>query len=73
MEKKFAFLSQSNINQVADFEVQARLTEPDVFTADFDKNIFMLNTLSFLQNPLFSSAKCLICCNIIHIYEKVSE
>lgn len=54
-------LTLENLDLLVQFEKDARLTEPDIFIDDFDENIFRTETEKNLANPLFSSARCLIC------------
>ena len=54
-------LTVSNVDLLAEFERKARISEPDIFLAQFDKNSFLSQTLDALNNPLYASAKCLMC------------
>jgi len=54
-------LSELNLNKLIRFEKRARISEPDVFLNNFDEEKFKSETLLALRNPLFASARCLMC------------
>ena len=54
-------LTVDNIDMLVEFEINARISETDVFIEKFDEAKFKNQTLDALINPLFSSAKCLMC------------
>lgn len=56
-------LSELTLDKLVLFEKRARLSEPDIFAQGFDEVAFRNGTLAALKNPIFSSARCLICIN----------
>jgi len=54
-------LSESNLDKLVRFEKRARISEPEIFLHDFDEEKFKNETLQALKNPLFTSARCLMC------------
>ena len=56
-------LTSENIGMLVKFEQEARRTEPDIFTEAFDAGKFKAETLAALANPVFSSARCMLCDN----------
>jgi len=54
-------LTASNVGLLAEFERKARVSEPDIFLSEFDEDSFLSQTLGVLDNPLYASAKCLMC------------
>ena len=58
-----AMLTSENIDMLVKFEQEARISEPDVFTEDFDANKFREETLAALKNSLFISSRCMLCNN----------
>jgi len=53
-------LTASNIDLLTELEQKARVSEPEIFLSEFDKNNFRSQTLDALNNPLYALAKCLI-------------
>ena len=60
---KIQFLSPDNIDIIVRLEQDARDTEPDIFLEDFDAGKFKEETENALGNPLFASARCMMCVN----------
>jgi len=56
-------LSELNLDKLVQFEKKARISEPEIFLSDFDEVKFRAETLHALKNPLFASARCLMCAN----------
>ena len=56
-----SFLTTSNIDLLIELERKARVSEPDIFISEFDEDKFSLQTLAALNNPLYASARCLMC------------
>ena len=56
-------LTLKSIEALVNFEKEARATEPDVFTGDFDACKYKAETESVLKNSNFFSARCIICVN----------
>jgi len=54
-------LTIENLDLLVEFEQEARRSEPDIFAKDFDPLKFRAGTEEALKNPLFASARCLIC------------
>ena len=54
-------LNIDTLDFLIDFEIEARRTEGEIFTEDFDPQGFKTQTEAALNNPLFQSAHCLIC------------
>lgn len=54
-------LKVDNIEMLLEFEKRARILESEIFIEEFDVQKFKNQTLNALANPLFSSAKCLMC------------
>jgi len=54
-------LSNKNINLLIQLEQNARISEPDIWIDDFDADKLKADTEKALQNPLFTSARCLMC------------
>ena len=40
---------------------KARISEPDTFINEFDEFKFKTDTINSMKNPLFASAKCMMC------------
>ena len=55
------FLDVTNIHLLVEFEKKVRASEPHVFLDDFDEVRFATETANALHNPLYVSAKCLMC------------
>ena len=58
---KAQLLSLESVDMLVDFEKKARISEPDIFIWDFDEHTFKADTIKSLENPLFASARCMIC------------
>jgi len=43
------------------FEQNARTSEPDIFLEDFDADKFKTGVENALKNPMFASARCVMC------------
>jgi len=56
-------LTNENIDMLVKFEQKARISEPEVFMEDFDADIFKEKTLAALNNPVFTSSRCMLCNN----------
>lgn len=54
-------LTELNLDKLVQFEKRARASEPDIFIHEFDEVKFKNETLNAIKNPLFSSARCLMC------------
>ncbi|MCL2528397.1 MAG: GNAT family N-acetyltransferase [Defluviitaleaceae bacterium] len=54
-------LSMENINLLVQMEQRARFSEPDIFVEGFDADVFRSDTEDALQNPLFATARCIMC------------
>ena len=54
-------LSKENLDMLVEFEKNARVTEPDIFLEGFNEEVFKDETLNAIDNPIFSSARCLMC------------
>jgi len=54
-------LSLKNLDKLVEFEKIARVSEPDIFLDELDSERFKNTTLAALQNPNFSSARCMLC------------
>ena len=59
--KTTEILNIQNINLLVQLEQNARISEPDIFIDDFDADKFKTDTEKALQNPLFASARCMMC------------
>ena len=54
-------LSAQNLEMLVDFEERARVSEPDIFIDEFDRDKLKSKTLESLKNPHFTSARCMMC------------
>ena len=55
------FLTASNVDLLVEFEIKARVSEPMIFLSEFNRDSFVSQTLNALNNPLYASARCLMC------------
>ena len=60
---KIQFLIPENINMLVKLEEDARASEPDIFLEGFNPCEFRAKTEKALQNPVFASARCMMCVN----------
>ena len=56
-------LTSDNIDMLVKFEQEARISEPDIFIENFYADTFREETLAALNNPVFSSSRCMLCNN----------
>ena len=56
-------LTSENIDMLVKFEQEARISEPDIFIEGFDADKFKEETLVALNNPIFTSSRCMLCNN----------
>jgi len=54
-------LSTLNLDKLVAFEKNARASEAEIFLDGFDEVQFRNETLNALENPNFTSARCLMC------------
>jgi len=59
--KTAEILTIQNLSLLKRLEQDARESEPEIFISDFDADKFEANTKKALQNPLFASARCIMC------------
>ena len=60
---KIEMLTIENIDKLIDFERESRETEPDTFIDEFNADDLKRGTLKALKNPVYSSARCMMCLN----------
>ena len=60
---KIQMLNLENIGMLSQLEQDARVSEPDIFIDDFDICKFNEEMKKALTNPIYDSARCMICIN----------
>ena len=61
MAREIIFLCKENLDTLITFEANARETETEIFTTDFDRKALRDATAAALDNPLYASARCMLC------------
>ena len=56
-------LTIDNVDMLIKLEQAARVSEPEIFIDDFDARKCRAGTEAALKNPLYASARCMICVN----------